>query len=199
VRPLRRFVVTFALALLTLAGCGGGGDDNAKTSGGGGSERTAVESAARSYIVQQQSDETDTERPNAISFESVQVSGDTAEVKAKSSLTGNKYTATLRKQGGTWAGLTLLTNRPGPPAGGGGNPGQGAGKTVSTDRVESQIESSLLKALGLSGKVNCPPTIKLRRGNNFECQVTGGTRKATVKVTQKDDQGSLNYKVTVRR
>lgn len=197
--PLRGYVVTFAFALLTLAGCGG--DDKATTSGGGGggSERTAVESATRSYIVAQQSDEDDTEQANAITFESVQVNGDTAEVKAKSSLTGNKYTATLRKQGGSWGGLTLLTDRPAPETGGGGDPGQGPGKSVSTDRVESQIESSLLRALGINGKVECPPTIKLRRGNNFECQVTGGARKATVKVTQKDDQGGLNYKVTVRR
>jgi hypothetical protein len=195
---LRRLVTLTVFVMLGLAACGGDSDEKAKSPGGG-SDRTAVEKAARAYIVQQQSDEDDTERPDAISPEQVNVNGDEAEVKAKSSLTGNVYEATLRKQDGAWRGLTLFTDRPSEPTGGGGggNPAGGPGKEISTDQVEAQIDSRLLKPLRIKGHVECPPTIKVRRGNNFDCKVKGG-RKVTIHVTQKDNAGSLNFKLTSR-
>jgi Domain of unknown function (DUF4333) len=195
--PVGRLATFMVLALLALAGCGDEGDKKEESSGGG-SDRAAVEKAARAYIVEQQSDEDDTERSDALSVERANVNGDGAEVKAKSSLTGNVYEVTLRKQAGTWKGSTLFTDRPSEPTGGGGNPAEGSGKEVSTDQVEQQIDARLLKPLRIKGSVECPPTIKVRRGNNFDCEVKGG-RKITIHVTQKDDQGSLNFKLTSRR
>jgi hypothetical protein len=197
---VRRLLTLIVLVLLGLVGCGGGSDEKAKSSGGG-SDRAAVEKATRAYIVQQQADEDDTERPDALSFEQVDVNGDEADAKAKSSLTGNRYRATLRKQDGAWRVSTLFTDRPSEPTpstGGGGNPVGGSGKEISTDPVEAQINTRLLKALGFKGHAECPPRIKLRRGNNFDCKVKGG-RKVTIHVTQKDDSGSLNYKLTSRK
>jgi hypothetical protein len=191
-----RLAMLIVLVLLGLAGCGGEGEKKDKSSGGG-SDRAAVEKAARGYIVEQQSDEDDPERSDAISLEQVNVNGDGAEVKAKSSLTGNVYEVTLRKQAGTWRGLTLFTDRPSEPTGGGGNPAEGSGKEISTDPVEQQIDSRLLKPLRMKGNAECPATIKLRRGNNFDCKVKGG-RKVTIHVTQKDNAGSLNFKLTSR-
>ena len=200
-----RVLAGLAIALsLSLASCGG--DDGGSGGGGGGggtggrSEATAggdretVEKAARDYIIEQQSDEDDTENPDAIEFDTVDVSGERAEVEARSSLTGNRYEATLIKQAGSWRGQSLLSDRPSEPPGGGGDPGAGGGKEVSTTEVEQQIETRLLGPLGFDGQAECPPTIKLRRGNNFECRVTG-KRKGTVEVTQKNDQGDLNFKV----
>jgi hypothetical protein len=194
---LRRLVTLIVFVMLGLVACGGESEKKAKSPAGG-SDRAAVEKATRAYIVQQQSDEDDTERPDAISLEQVDVNGDGAEVKAKSSLTGNVYGVTLRKQDGAWRGLTLFTDRPSEPTGGGGGkPAGGPGKEISTDQVEAQIDSRLLKPLGIKGHVECPPTIKVRRGNNFDCKVKGG-RKVTIHVTQKDDAGSLNFKLTSR-
>ena len=194
--PVSRLATFIVLALLVLAGCGDEGEKKEKSSGGG-SDRAAAEKAARAYIVEQQSDEDDPERSDALSVEQANVSGESAEVKIKSSLTGNKYEATLRKQAGTWRGSTLFTDRPSEPTGGGGNPAEGSGKEISTDPVEQQIDSRLLKPLRIKGNVECPPTIKLRRGNNFDCKVKGG-RNVTIHVTQKNDAGSLNYKLTSR-
>ena len=197
---MRRLLVPLTILLLALAGCGGSDDSSSsdKSSSGGGSDRAAVERASRAYIVQQQSDEDDTERPDAITFASVNVNGDSAKANANSSLTGNKYEVTLRKSSGTWQPQTLFTDRPSPQSTSTGDPNEGSGKTASTDKVEKQIEVTLVRALGLKGSVECPPKIKLRRGNNFECKVTG-SRRAVVRVTQKDDEGHLNYKVTLRR
>jgi len=192
---LRRLSLPFVAVLLALAGCGQ--EDSPSTpQQGGGSDRAAVEKAARDYIVQDQADEDDSERPDVISFTKVRVGGDEAEVEAKSSLTGNRYEVTMRKQGARWAGATLLTDRPSETATSQGDPSQGSGREVSTREVEAQIEARLLKPLRLEGNAECPPTVKLRRGNNFECKVTGAKNKTTVTVTQKDDQGNLNFKVT---
>ena len=193
----RGLITLLLLTVLAATGCGGEDDE---TSGAkdarGGSERSAVEKAAREYIVEQQSDEDDPERAGSLTVEKAEISGEDAEVEAKSSATGNIYEATLRKQAGRWEGLTLLTDRPSEPASGGGDPSKGAGKEARTEQLEAQVRSRLLKPLGIKGKVECPPTIRLRRGNNFDCKVTGAGRNVTVQVTQKDDKGSLNYKVT---
>jgi uncharacterized lipoprotein YehR (DUF1307 family) len=114
---LRPHAVIALILLAALAGCGDdGGDGNAKndgTQGGGGaqsegSERAAVEKATRDYIVESRSDEDNSENADALSSEDVQIDGDSAEVKAKSSLTGNNYEATLRKVDGSWKGSTQL-------------------------------------------------------------------------------------------
>lgn len=195
---MRRLLLLLVAVLLALPGCGE--EDNPSTpQQGSGSDRAAVEQAARDYVVQQQADEDDAERADAISLERVQVDGDEAEVAAKSSLTGNRYEVTMRKQGARWAGLTLLTDRPSETGSRGGDPSKGSGREASTDQIETQIEARLLKPLGLEGEAECPPKVKLRRGNNFDCKVPGAKNKTTVTVTQKDDQGNLNFKVTSTR
>jgi len=178
-----------------LAACGddepSGGDGGG---GGAGSDRAAVEKAARDYIVETQSDEDDTETASAITFSDVSVTGDSAEAKAESSSTGNRYEVTLVKSGSAWQGQSVLKNAPSENRSPGGDPNSGSGRSASTDQVEAQIKTRLLGPLKVSGEVECPPRIKLRRGNNFECKVTG-ERDGVVEVTQKNDQGSLNYKV----
>jgi hypothetical protein len=183
VRPLLA-----ALLLLAIAGCG-----ESDSPGEGRSDRDAVESAARSYIVSEQSDEEDPEEAAALSFTRVQVQGDSAEVEAKSSATGNRYEVDLSKSGNSWRGTAVLTDRPPEP---GGDPSQGGGQRASTDQVEDQIEQRLLKLVRIEGQAECPPEIKIRRGNDFTCKVVGSSRPVTVEVTQKDDKGNLGYKIS---
>lgn len=193
---MQRFVAFIALlAGLALAGCGG--DDSSPQQGGGTSDRAAVETAARAYIVKEQADEDDPEQPDAISFNKVEVQGDSAEVEAKSSATGNRYEVDMSKSGEAWSGSTLLTDRPSEPTQD-GDPTQGSGQQASTDQVETQIEQRLLKLVRIKGQAECPPEIKIRRGNNFTCKVVGASRPTVVEVTQKDDQGNLGFKISSR-
>lgn len=200
--PHARTMLALAIAAaLAISACGE--DEKSGGGGGGGDEQAAVEQAATAYIVEQGADDDDSEQPDSVQVDSVDVDGDNAEVKASSSATGNKYEVTLAKSGEDWVGQSLFKDVPSEPVeedsgGGGGDPSSGAGELRSTDDAEKQIETSLLKPLGLEGTVECPPEVRLRRGNNFECKVTGD-QNATVTVTQKDDKGSLNYKVNVER
>jgi Domain of unknown function (DUF4333) len=182
------------LALLALAGCGGG--DSSQDQGQ--SDRRAVGSAARGYIVAEQSDEDDPEEAASLSFTKVEVQGDTAKVEAKSSSTGNRYEVDLSKSGNSWRGTAVLTDRPSEPTQS-GDPGQGSGQRASTDQVETQIEQRLLKLVRIKGQAECPPEIKIRRGNDFTCKVVGSSRPVTVQVTQKDDQGNLGFKLSTGR
>ena len=191
-----RLVALVLLSVLAVAGCGGENEEGPREGARDTAERSAVEKAAREYIVEQQSNEDDTERLDSLAVENTEIDGDSAEVEAKSSATGNRYEARLRGQSGRWTGLSLVTDRPSERVAGDGDPSKGPGKEARTNQLETQIRSRLLKPLGIGGKVVCPPTIKLRRGNNFDCKVTGSGRAVTVQVTQKDAEGSLNYKVT---
>ncbi len=191
---LARAIICVAalLAALLAPGCGG---DSSPGKGGGRSDRDAVEAAARSYIVSEQADEEDPEEAGALSFTRVDVQGDSAEVEAKSSATGNRYEVRLTQSGGSWRAASVFTDRPSEPSQS-ADPSQGGGKTAPTDQVEQQIEQRLLKLVRIEGQAECPPKIKIRRGNDFNCKVVGSSRPVTIKVTQKDDQGNLSYKIS---
>jgi len=189
---MHRVALIVLLAVPAFAGCGGGDSPPQQR---GTPDRDVVESAARSYIVAEQADEDDPEEAGALSFTKVEVHGDSAEVEAKSSATGNRYEVDLSKSGGSWRGNSVLTDRPSEPSQT-DNPSQGAGKTASTDQVETQIEQRLLKLVRIKGQAECPPEIKIRRGNDFSCKVVGASRPTIVEVTQKDDQGNLGYKIS---
>jgi hypothetical protein len=184
-------VLLAGLLLALLAGCGGSSSPDER----GRSDRQAVESAARSYIVDEQSDEEDVEQASSLSFSRVDISGDSAKAEAKSSATGNRYEVDLSKSGNSWRGTAVLTDRQPDPTQT-GDPSRGAGQTASTDQVETQIEQRLLKLVRVEGRAECPPRIKIRRGNDFTCKVVGSNRPVTVQVTQKDDQGNLGYKIS---
>jgi Domain of unknown function (DUF4333) len=180
-----------ALLAITIAGCGGG--DSPRDDGQ--SDRSVVESAARSYIVSEQSDEEDPEEAGSLSFTKVEVQGDSAEVEAKSSSTGNRYEVDLSRSGNSWRGTAVLTDRPANPTQS-GDPARRSGQRASTDQVETQIEQRLLKLVRIKGRAECPPEIRIRRANDFTCKVVGSSRPVTVEVTQKDDQGNLAYRIS---
>ena len=44
-------------------------------------------------------------------------------------------------------------------------------------------------------QVVCPDIVTVKKGGQFECKATAGADTVTVKVTQTDDKGHVNYKV----
>lgn len=196
IRP-RATLAALALLLTLLApacGAGLGGESGHSST----AERTAVARAAAAYIEESSRDEDDAEKGSALKLAGVRVQGDSAEVRATSPATGNRYEVTLARSGGEWQGRTLLTDRPEPEEPSAGrSPASGPGRKVSTAMVEATIEKKLLAPLGLKGGVSCPPKIAVRRGNDFECKLTG-RRSGTITVTQKDDKGNLNFKVQLK-
>jgi hypothetical protein len=182
------------LAALSLGACGEGGGGGGQNPG---ADRAAVERAAISYIEETTSDEDDAENASALDVTDVKVDGDSAEAKASSSATGNKYEVTLARAGGSWQGRTLLTDRPSQESSGGGDPASGPGQKVSGSVIEAEVKKQLLTPLKIRGSLKCPSRVALRRGNNFECKLTGA-RSGTVQVTQKNDRGSLNFKINLK-
>ena len=70
-------------------------------------------------------------------------------------------------------------------------------KTLKIDQLESQLQSQLNTQLQTSGvTVSCPQDVKAEIGATFDCTGTlpnGDT--ITIRVTQKDDNGSVSWKV----
>jgi len=195
-----------ALVLIPAAtACGG------QEAGGGGSQpspaqaKQAVENATIGYIEETTSDEDDSESASALDVTTVVLKGNlteamTAEAEATSSATDNKYEVSLTRRTGAWQGTSIVTDRPEKKEKpfGSKNPAKGRGQVVSSDSVEQEIRKKLLKPLKVKGRVSCPPKVAIRKGNNFECKIVGGQLKGGVEVTQKDDEGSLNYKLNLK-
>jgi hypothetical protein len=65
---------------------------------------------------------------------------------------------------------------------------------------KDELQDSLAKSIGdQSGggdiEVVCPDIIVGEKGGEFECKATAGSDKATIAVTQTDDQGHVTFKV----
>ena len=48
--------------------------------------------------------------------------------------------------------------------------------------------------MGIGGKVDCPDDIEQGEGEDFTCEVTLGRRVEKIRVIQRDDKGTLNFK-----
>ncbi len=203
-RAGRSMIVALVMVLAATA-CGG------QEAGGGGSqpspaqEKQAVEKAAIEYIEETTSDEEDSESASALDVTAVVFKGNfteamTAEAEVTSSATDNKYEVSLTRTTGAWQGTSIVTDRPEKKEKpfGSKNPAKGRGQVVSTDSVEQEIQKKLLKSLKIKGRVSCPPKVAIRKGNNFECEIVGGRMEGDVQVTQKNDKGSLNYKLNLK-
>ena len=67
---------------------------------------------------------------------------------------------------------------------------------VHVSNLEEQIAGGLSDQVGGSNvDVSCPEIIVGSKGNVFECDATSGSDKATVEVTQTDEQGNVRYKL----
>ncbi|MDQ3719603.1 MAG: DUF4333 domain-containing protein [Actinomycetota bacterium] len=76
-------------------------------------------------------------------------------------------------------------------------PSAGCGtKKLSTDKVEVEIEKGLKTQQSFKTvDVKCPREVEIKAMSSFDCPVTADKVKATVKVTQEDDQGNIRWQV----
>ena len=73
----------------------------------------------------------------------------------------------------------------------------GCSRVLDTDSVESEIKEQLERQLsGVSVEVDCPEDVDAKQGETFDCVATSEEgQKATIAVTQTDDDGSIDFRV----
>jgi hypothetical protein len=121
-----------------------------------------------------------------------QVGADVKSVKCPSGLTAKKgetFECTVTGADGT-SGKAQVTEKDDQ-----GNVSVSA-PFVHTTNLEELMAKNIGEQAGAKDvKVDCPEIIVGKKGGTFDCSATSGKDKATVNVTQKDDQGNVNYKV----
>lgn len=76
--------------------------------------------------------------------------------------------------------------------------GAGCGdKKLDTGKLEDRIKDGIQKQAGVQIRsVDCPDDVTVKKGDTFNCRATTTSgQTATVKVTQQDDEGNVNYQV----
>jgi Domain of unknown function (DUF4333) len=70
-------------------------------------------------------------------------------------------------------------------------------KKLDTDKLEGKIKDGIERQAGVKIRsVDCPDDVKVKKGNTFNCKATTTSgQTANVKVTQRDDEGNVNYQV----
>jgi hypothetical protein len=67
---------------------------------------------------------------------------------------------------------------------------------LDTAKAETEIEKGLKQQLRLPAvDVKCPKEVEIKPQSKFECPVTAGNQKATIDVTQQDDQGNIRWQL----
>jgi hypothetical protein len=72
---------------------------------------------------------------------------------------------------------------------------------LDTDRAEAAIRSGITRQTGVKiDSVRCPGDVKASKGNTFRCVATATNgQRARVEVTQRDDEGSVSWRLVGRR
>ena len=68
-------------------------------------------------------------------------------------------------------------------------------KVLDMDKVESSIKQGLNEQLGVDADVDCPDERDAKKGDTFQCSVSSDGDTATVRVEQKDDEGTVNWEL----
>ena len=70
-------------------------------------------------------------------------------------------------------------------------------KKLNTGKLEGKIKDGIQKQAGVKIRtVECPGDVKVKKGDTFNCKATTRSgQTASVKVTQQDDEGNVNYQV----
>jgi Domain of unknown function (DUF4333) len=72
-------------------------------------------------------------------------------------------------------------------------------KKLDIEDAEKTIGARLGEQSGAKVLVDCPNDVEIKRGDTFDCRATAqGTRPATVRVTQLDDEGKVRWVVIER-
>jgi hypothetical protein len=69
--------------------------------------------------------------------------------------------------------------------------------TIDTDKAETEIQKGIKEQTQVEATVSCPDDIEAKAKDTFECTATpkDGGEKATVTVTQKDDEGNITWEL----
>ena len=74
----------------------------------------------------------------------------------------------------------------------------GCTKSLDTSSLESALKSQVESEFNASGlTISCPDNIKVEAGGTFECTASDPSGQTlTIEVTQKDDQGDVNWRLS---
>jgi hypothetical protein len=72
---------------------------------------------------------------------------------------------------------------------------------LDTDRAEAAIRSGITRQTGVKiDSVRCPDDVEARKGETFRCVASASNgQRARVEVTQRDDEGSVSWRLVGRR
>ena len=80
--------------------------------------------------------------------------------------------------------------------------GAGCGDSrLDTDRAETAIRSGITRQTGVKiDSVRCPDEVEARQGETFRCVARASNgQRARVEVTQRDDEGSVSWRLVRQR
>lgn len=71
---------------------------------------------------------------------------------------------------------------------------------LDTERAESAIRKGITRQTGVKiDSVRCPNDVEARQGDTFRCvAVASNGQRARVEVTQRDDEGSVSWRLVGR-
>ena len=73
----------------------------------------------------------------------------------------------------------------------------GCTKTLDTSNLETTLASQMQDELNLTSvEVSCPDSLKVQAGTSFTCTATAPDSTFEVTVTQIDDKGNVQWKVS---
>lgn len=68
--------------------------------------------------------------------------------------------------------------------------------TLDIDKLEREVAKGIKDQLNIDATVTCPDDVKAKAGDVFECEATSSDgSSAAVTVTQKDDEGNVDWKL----
>jgi Domain of unknown function (DUF4333) len=72
---------------------------------------------------------------------------------------------------------------------------------LDTGEAESEIRAGITRQTGVKiESVRCPDNVEARAGDTFRCVATASNgQRARVEVTQRDDEGSVTWRLVRRR
>ena len=72
---------------------------------------------------------------------------------------------------------------------------------LDTERAESAIRTGITRQTGVKiNSVRCPNDVEAKQGHTFRCVARASNgQRARVEVTQKDDEGSVSWRLVKQR
>jgi len=68
-------------------------------------------------------------------------------------------------------------------------------RKLDTKKAEEELAAALERLAKMPAKVECPPDVKIKKDDVFDCSITMGDAKGTYRVTQTDDKGNIAFEM----